>query len=164
MTNAEFETIFEAHKDAVYGFAWRMTGSAAVAEDIAQDCFTSLWKAPGRFDSSRGTARAWLLGIARHLILKRWRVESRWTALEEGNTVPALTPPPADWSTVQKVAYAVQSLPPLQREVVVLIEYEGMSLQEAATTVDTEVGTVKARLHRARENLRRLLEPLRSSP
>ncbi|MBL8212412.1 MAG: RNA polymerase sigma factor [Bryobacterales bacterium] len=164
MTNAEFETIFEAHKDAVYGFAWRMTGSAAVAEDIAQDCFTSLWKTPGRFDANRGPARAWLLGIARHLVLKRWRVESRWTPLEEDNNVPAPEPPPADWTTVHKVAYAVQSLPPLQREVVLLVEYEGMSLQEAATTVEAELGTVKARLHRARENLRRLLEPLRSTP
>lgn len=104
------------------------------------------------------------MGIARHLILKRWRVESRWTPLEEDNNVPAPEPPPADWTTVNKVAYAVQSLPPLQREVVLLVEYEGMSLQEAAATVDAELGTVKARLHRARENLRRMLEPLRSTP
>ena len=164
MTNAEFEIIFEAHQDAVYGFAWRMTGSAVAAEDIAQDCFTSLWKAPGRYDATRGQARAWLLGIARHLILKRWRAESRWTPLEEDSNVPAPEPPPADWTTVDKVAYAVQSLPPLQREIVLLVEYEELSLQEAAAMVEAEVGTVKARLHRARENLRRMLEPQRSTP
>jgi RNA polymerase sigma-70 factor (ECF subfamily) len=54
-------------------------------------------------------------------------------------------------------------LPPLQREALVLVVYEEMTLEEVARAVDAEVGTVKARLHRARENLRRMLAPLRRS-
>jgi len=160
--NAEFESIFEANKDAIFGFAWRMTGTPDVAEDIAQDCFLSLLKAPGSFDSSRGNVRAWLLGVARNLLLKRWRAEGRWVSLENDELMSS-EPPPADWNAVRRVAHAVQALPPLQREVVLLIEYEGMTLQEAANAVEAEVGTVKARLHRARENLRCLLEPLRGN-
>ena len=160
MKPTEFESIFEAHQDAVFGFAWRMTGSPAVAEDIAQDCFLTLLKSPGNFDPARGPIRAWLLGVARNLLLKRWRTEGRWTALEDEPVT--LEAPPADWSAVRKVAHAVQALPVLQREVVVLVEYEGMTLQQAADAVGAELGTVKARLHRARENLRSLLEPLRS--
>ncbi len=162
MQDAEFESIFEAHQDAVYGFAWRMSGSPAVAEDIAQDCFLTLYQSPGRFDPLRGSVRAWLLGVARNLLLKRWRRENRWMALEDED-VPVSAAPP-DASAVERVAQAVRSLPVLQREVVILVEYEGMSLQEAATAVDAEVGTVKARLHRARENLRTMLEPLRRQP
>ena len=48
-------------------------------------------------------------------------------------------------------------------ELLILIEYEGMTLEEAAQAVAAEEGTVKARLHRARQNLRRMLEPLRSA-
>ena len=161
MREAEFETIFEAHKDAVFAFAWRMTGSAQLAEDIAQDTFLFLWKSPQRYDPARGSLRAWLLGVARNVLLKRWRAEGRFLAMEDDQILSS-PPPAADWSAVEHVAHAVQALPPLQREVVVLIEYEGMSLQEAATAVEAEVGTVKARLHRARENLRTQLEPLRS--
>jgi RNA polymerase sigma-70 factor, ECF subfamily len=58
----------------------------------------------------------------------------------------------------------VQALRPLQREAVILAEYEGLTLAEIARAVDTDVGTVKSRLHRARENLRRLLAPLRRQP
>ena len=61
------------------------------------------------------------------------------------------------------VAGAVRELPPLQREALILAEYEGLSLEEIAQAVEAEVGTVKSRLHRARENLRRMLAPLKES-
>ncbi len=160
MTTAELQSIFEGNRDAVYGFAWRMTGSPEAAEDIAQDCFLQLLKSPGHYDGTRGPIRAWLLGVARNLILKRWRAEGRWTSLDD--EVFAVEPPSNDCRVDEKVAHAVQSLPPLQREVLILIEYEGLTLEEAAHAVAAEVGAVKARLHRARSNLRRMLEPLRS--
>lgn len=159
MTTADFETIFELNRDAVYGFAWRMTGSPSTAEDIAQDCFVQLLKAPKNYDGKRGPVRAWLLGVARNLICKRWRSEGRWTTLDDESF--AVSPPANDCRLDEQVAHAVKSLPPLQREVLILIEYEGLTLEEAAAAVETEVGTVKARLHRARNNLRQMLEPLR---
>jgi RNA polymerase sigma factor, sigma-70 family len=161
VTNSELQTIFEANKDAVYGFAWRMTGSADTAEDIAQECFLQLLKAPKRYDDARGPIRPWLLGVARNLILKRWRSEGRWSPLDD--EAAQVDPPAIDCSLENRVANAVHSLPPLQREVLILVEYEGMTLEEAATAVATDSGAVKARLHRARNNLRRMLEPLRSA-
>jgi RNA polymerase sigma-70 factor (ECF subfamily) len=161
VTSNELQTIFEANKDAVYGFAWRMTGSADTAEDIAQECFLQLLKAPKRYDDKRGPIRPWLLGVARNLISKRWRAEGRWSSLDE--EVAHVDPPSIDCSLGHRVAHAVHSLPPLQREVLILVEYEGMTLDEAASAVATDVGAVKARLHRARNNLRRMLEPLRSA-
>jgi RNA polymerase sigma-70 factor, ECF subfamily len=58
---------------------------------------------------------------------------------------------------------AIQELPPLQREVVLLFEYEGFTLGEIADIVGTDIGAVKSRLHRAREKLRHTLAPLRAS-
>ena len=58
---------------------------------------------------------------------------------------------------------AIQELPPLQREALILFEYEGLSLAEVAAVVDSDVGAVKARLHRARERLRNSLRPYLNS-
>lgn len=161
MTEAEFEAVFHEHKNAVYRFAWRMTGSPDAAEDIAQEVFVSLLRRPEGFDCTRGSLRAFLLGAARNQALKRWRGESRWQELEDDQFAAE----PLDIGrreTAEIVAAAVQSLPPLQREVLVLFEYEELSLDETAGIVQAEIGTVKARLHRARENLRRMLAPLKS--
>jgi len=161
VTDAEFQAAFEQHKDAVYRFAWRMSGSAAAAEDITQDVFVGLLRHPDRFDPGRGTLRALLLGIARNLALKRWRKEHRLEPLDE----EAMAAEPVDLGRGEvgdMVGRAVGALGPLQREVVILAEYEGLTLAEIARAVDADVGTVKSRLHRARENLRRTLAPLRS--
>jgi RNA polymerase sigma-70 factor, ECF subfamily len=162
VTETEFQRVFNEHKDAVYRFTWRMTGSAAAAEDIAQDVFVSLLRQPYRFDPVRGSMRAFLLGMARNLALKRWRDERRWDELgdEEFVTQPMNVEHIERSEIAETVGNAVRSLPPLQREVLILAEYEDLSLEEIARAVDSEIGTVKSRLHRARENLRRILSPL----
>ena len=161
MTDAEFQTAFDQHKDAVYRFAWRMSGSPAAAEDITQDVFVGLLRHPDRFSPDRGSLRAFLLGIARNLALKRWRKEHRYEPLDD----EVLVAQPVDLGRGEVgdiVGRAVRALVPLQREVVILAEYEGLTLAEIARAVDADVGTVKSRLHRARENLRRVLSPLHS--
>ena len=163
MTDAEFQAVFDEHKDAVYRFAWRMAGSPSAAEDVTQDVFLALLRHPRRFDATRGTLRAFLLGVARNLVLKRWRAEHRYGPLDDEGMAAA----PIDLGQGEvgdMVGRAVQALVPLQREVVILAEYEGLTLAEIADAVGADVGTVKSRLHRARENLRRALAPLRSQP
>ena len=161
MTDAEFETVFYEHKDAVYRFAWRMTGSPEAAEDISQEVFLSLLRRPEGFDPARGKLRSFLLGAVRNLALKRWRGESRWDELDSDR----LLTEPFDivrGDIAEIVAAAVHELPALQREVLILAEYEELSLEEIGSVVQAEVGTVKSRLHRARENLRRMLASLKS--
>lgn len=167
MTSREFEEIFREHKDAVYRFAWRMTADPSAAEDISQEVFVSLLRHPDRFDPARGSLRAFLLGMTRNLALKRWRGERRfgdlgeWAELEERHYVAQ--PSSLESAEIgEMVADAVRSLPELQREVLILAEYEELTLKEIAGVVQTEVGAVKSRLHRARENLCRILSPLKS--
>lgn len=158
----DLESVFDQHKDAVYRFAWRMTGSPEAAADIAQDVFVTLLRHPVRFDPSRGSMRSFLLAIARNLARKRWREESRWDSLD--NDGPMTAPVDVGRGEIADiVGRAVRALPPLQREALILAEYEEMPLRDIALAVDADVGTVKSRLHRARENLRRVLAPLRST-
>jgi RNA polymerase sigma-70 factor (ECF subfamily) len=162
VTEADFAAIFGEHKDSVYRFAWRMTGSASAAEDVAQDCFVALLRSPERYDAGRAPMRAFLIGMARNIILHRWRAESRWDPLDD-DAFLAEPLDPGRWEAAELVAQAVQALPLLQREALILAEYEEMTIAEVARAVDAEVTAVKARLHRARENLRRMLAPLRKS-
>lgn len=160
MTKSEVRAAFEEHKDTVYRFAWRMTNSPAAAEDIAQDVFLLLLRQPDRFDVDRGQLRSFLLGVARNLARKWLRDRHRWSALDDDQFMVE----PIDIESremAEAVGAAVQLLPPLQREVLLLAQYEGFSLDEIARTVKVDVGAVKARLHRARQNLKRMLGPLR---
>jgi RNA polymerase sigma-70 factor (ECF subfamily) len=160
MNKAEFNAVFHEHKDAVYGFAYRMTNSADLAEDIAQDCFLALLAGSARYDPWRGSMRCFLTAVARNLIFKRWRADGRLDSLDAGEEMAVEPIDAAGIETAELVARAVSALPPLQREALILAEYEGFSLKEIAGLVEAEVGAVKARLHRARENLRHALAPL----
>jgi len=160
MTEQEFRQAFHDHKDAVYGFALRMSGSVQVAEDVAQDCFMELLRRPDRFHPDRGPLRQFLLGMARNLVFRQWRSAQRVDPLEED--LREETPDPIAGPVARLIGLAVQSLPPLQREALVLFEYEGFTLEEIGKLVDADVGTVKSRLHRARERLRQTLAPLKN--
>ena len=159
MTGAEFHEAYGRHKDVLYRFARRMTGSAAVAEDLVHDCFLMLWRNSASYRSDRGTIRSFLIGVTRNLALKRMQRERPFEELEENSAVSG----PIDAAGRERgemVAQAVAALPPLQREALILAEYEEMSLEEIARATGVELAAVKSRLHRARENLRRMLAPL----
>ena len=159
MTDAEFRDAFHGHKDVLYRFAYRMMGSGAAAEDVVQDCFLALWRNPTGYDPKRGALRAFLLGVTRNLILRRWRDERVHDPVDEDSAICG----PIDMEGRQRaeiVSRAVQALPALQREALILAEYEEMSLEEIARATEAELAAVKSRLHRARENLRRMLAPL----
>lgn len=162
MTESDLRRAFEQKRDTVYRFAWRMTGSACAAEDITQEVFLSLLIQPDRFDPTRGELGAFLIGVARNVARKWLRGESRWSEIDDDQF--SMEPVEiADREISEIVGAAVASLPPLQREVLLLAHYEGFSLEEIARAVNIEVGAVKARLFRARQNLKRILAPLQIS-
>ena len=158
MTDEDFRDTFHRHKDVLHRFAYRMTGSSAAADDIVQDCFLILWRKPAAYDPRRGAMRAFLLGIARNLILKRWRDERPHEQLDDSFIGQPLNI--VDDDRAEAVEKAILMLPPLQREAVVLAEYEELSLEEIARATAADLAAVKSRLHRARQNLRRMLAHL----
>ena len=159
MTDPEFREAFHRNKDVLYRFAYRMTGSGPLAEDVVQETFLALWQKPSAYNPERGPVRALLLGIARNLILKHRRDERPHEELEEQDSVCGPVDLPAG-ERAAFVARAIGMLPPLQREALILAEYEELSLAEIGRATGAELAAVKSRLHRAREGLRRLLAPL----
>ena len=153
------EIAFDEYHQAVYSFAYHLTRREDIAEDITQECFLALVRAPDRFDEVRGTLKTIL--IARNLALKAYRDHRLESQSEDEPTVE--TDPRARLELSSAVANAVSMLPLLQQESLILFEYEGATLEEIATVVGTDIGTVKSRLHRARSNLRRILAPYRKA-
>lgn len=166
---AAFLLLYERHRTVVFRFACRMLGRPELAEDVTQECFLSILRRPEAFQPQRASLRTYLCAIARHLAFKQLRKMGQETTVEEppeprsdGSARPAGDPLDeviaGEAATV--VRAAVERLPPLQREAVVLFEYQEMSLADIAAVCETDVGTIKSRLHRARERLRRVLRPL----
>jgi RNA polymerase sigma-70 factor (ECF subfamily) len=159
-----FLEIYNRYRDSVYRFVVRLVSSTHVAEDITQECFLSVLRNPSRFDGSRASLRTYLIAAARNLAFKRFSETGGEVELDSINFEPAATSrePLAkmlDEELSEVVRRAVESLPPLQREALILFEFEGLALAEIAAIVNSDVGTVKSRLHRARQRLKQLLAP-----
>jgi RNA polymerase sigma-70 factor, ECF subfamily len=161
---AAFQQVYERHRDSIFRFAYRLSGRVETAEDITHDCFLSLITSPGNFRPDRASLRTYLLSAARNQWLKQLRKLGREFALDEfgEDEYVAVSKQPLTGLLDDELAFlvkeAVSNLPPLQREALVLFEYEGLPLSEIAGMVGADVGAVKARLHRARERLRASLQ------
>ena len=163
--------LYRRRQGAVYRFALQMSGSKTIAEDVTQEVFLFLMRDGRIFDPARGSVSAFLLGVARNLVLRRLRVEQLLAPLgdDSDEDVPTLHAtsdfcPLEDLTraeTIESVRKAVLSLPPKYREVVVLCELQDVSYVETAEILGCAIGTVRSRLHRARALL---LEKLRPAP
>src|SRR5262245_41791722 len=152
-----FSELFFRHQRAVFRYAVYMCGADA-ADDVVQDTFMNVLLKSGGYDASKGTVISYLLGTARHLILRRltrshaFSMEEFTDDLNVEGSIERETPLDnfARQETIEVVRAAVQSLPPAHREVIVLCEFEEMDYVEAANVMQCPVGTVRSRLNRAR--------------
>ena len=161
---AAFLDLYDRYRQPVFRFAYRLLGSVEIAEDVTHDCFLSLIRKPENFRPERASLKTYLFAAARNLSLKHFRDQGREAGMDEVTQEPE-SPRRGplrrllDEELAAHVRDAVLSLPPLQREALVLFEYEELSLNEVAEIAGTDVGAIKARLYRAREGLRRFLRP-----
>jgi RNA polymerase sigma-70 factor (ECF subfamily) len=163
-------TLYQRRQGNIYRFALQMTGSPALAEDVAQEVFIVLMRDGSNFDPARGTVSAFLLGVARNHVLRRLDRDRFYVSMDgdsDGGSATdqlmATSDGPLDElsrsETIESVRRAVLSLPARYREVVVLCDLQEMSYVDAAGVLSCAVGTVRSRLHRARALLIEKLRP-----
>jgi len=153
-----FEALVERYRDVVFRVVARITGDVD-AEDVTQDVFLRAYHRLDRFRAD-GPFRAWLLQIAHNAAVShagRRRVGSvSWEVLED-EPRPEAHGTPADEVEARerrkRLDLKVKGLSPQHRAVLVLRDIEGFSYAEIAQVTDAPVGSVKARLHRARGEL-----------
>jgi RNA polymerase sigma-70 factor (ECF subfamily) len=155
--------IFRRHHGTVYRFSRQMLGSKEAAEDVTQDVFVALTRSAGRFNPAVASLSTYLYGIARNLVLQRYkrsraRLEVSIDAIDGGDLAAfATSSDPADAlsraQATRQLRMAILRLPIHYREVVVLCELNGLSYEDAAVVAGCPVGTVRSRLSRARQIL-----------
>lgn len=152
-----FRIVWDRHRDAVHRFAAWMLREPSTAEDVTQDTFLALIEKPGRYNAQAGSLRTFLFAIARNVCRNKLRKLQPEEDLDFDGESPgsdSLASLLAAESE-EAVRSAIALLPTLQREAVFLFEFEELSLVDVATVLQVDLNTVKGRLHRARQRLRK---------
>jgi RNA polymerase sigma-70 factor (ECF subfamily) len=148
-----FSELVRHHREGVVMVVYRLCGDVNVAEDAAQEAFIRAWKhLPGY--QPRAPFRNWLYRIATNVALDALRAERDTVDVEELPLAASGDGPESTVESIERaenVRQAVLALPPASRIVLVLREYEGLSYQEIADTLDIPIGTVMSRLSYARK-------------
>jgi RNA polymerase sigma-70 factor (ECF subfamily) len=157
---SSFSELFARHQQAIYRYGSYMCGPDA-ADDIVQETFLAVLRQAARHDLPQGAVIGYLMGIARHRIQKRLTLKGE--QMLEQPIDAHICDIQAEWTTpvdrlaaaetTQQVRSAVDSLPAVYREAVVLCELQELDYAVAADLAQCPVGTIRSRLHRAKQLL-----------
>jgi RNA polymerase sigma-70 factor (ECF subfamily) len=158
-----FSELFDRYRQPVYGFFCRRVSDPASAEELAQETFFALLRASTRYEP-RALFRTYLYAIS-FKILRAHRRKAAFRAAFLGHRHSRPDPSTEDATEAGLwVRRAVEKLDALDREIVMLREFEQLSYAEIADLLRLPLNTVRSRLFRARTALRELLEPSASAP
>jgi RNA polymerase sigma factor (sigma-70 family) len=158
-----FTLVFDRHFPAIHGYLQRRIGPG-VAEDLAAEAFVTAFRRREDYDASRASALPWLFGIAANLLRHRQRKERRGLlAFARTGVDPVVEEFGAVDDRVDaqlagpRLARALASLTPGDREVLLLYAWADLTYAEIAEALNIPIGTVRSRLSRARGSVRELL-------
>jgi RNA polymerase sigma-70 factor (ECF subfamily) len=161
-----FAELVELYRERLYRLAYRLTGSADDALDVVQDAFYKVYKGIDAWNE-RSAFYSWLYRVATNLAIDRLRRRRKDRVIQQD--LLARGQPHADDPSevvaergealhrLAKVRRGIEALPEIQRAVMVLRHYEGLSLKEIAEQRGVALGTIKSTLHQAFRNLTRSL-------
>ena len=162
MESEGFERLVREHKDRVYSYAAWLLHDVEEARDVSQEALVRLWQQRRKVEVP--AAKAWLMTTTHHLCIDRLRRKQRRPEVEadaQATPMPYEGPGPeriaSASETAQAIGQALASLGDQDRAVVMMREIHGMSYEEISRAMEMPLGTVKAKLHRARDRLRRHL-------
>lgn len=167
-----FESLHSSLEPAIGRFVRRLVGHTPAAEDIVQDTFIALYLNMARIEPAENL-RPYVFRIARNRCYDLLRRQGRYEELSLDDEPVSVrvsfdldaqhNPAPDDvahWLLLTlEVQEAMESLPELQRQALILYSEEGLSYVEIADVMGVSVGTIKSRLFHAKKNLRRLVRP-----
>lgn len=159
-----FTALFDRHWQDLYRFCRNRAASAG--EDIAAEAFRVAFDRRRRYDAHYPDARPWLFGIATNLLRDHFRAARREELkLERSAALEVLTPEGDELGGLERqllgprLSDALRGLPPADRDALLLLAWADLDYEQIAQALDIPIGTVRSRIHRARQRLRAFLEP-----
>ena len=153
--------LYDRYAGLIYGTGMRYLRDRALAEDLVQDVFTSVWRSAAGFDPARASFATWVYRITRNRATDLVRRRKARVRTVEGDLFlePGEEDPAGEISQSFDVASALSRLSAVHREVLVLAYFEGLSQREISRRTDTPLGTVKSRTTAALRALRENMGP-----
>jgi RNA polymerase sigma-70 factor, ECF subfamily len=151
-----FRHLVSRHFASVYRMAWRMMGSSAEAEDVAQEAFVKLWQKPGQLREGQAL-KAWLMRVASNAAIDRMRRKGYGLAELPDDLADARAPQGhhnAAATAQARIDGAVAALPDRQRLALTLVYFEGLGNIAAADVMEISVEAIESLLARAKRSLR----------
>lgn len=157
-----FALLYRSHYRSIAGYIYRRVGDVHTTEDLVADVFTAAMQALPRYRHRGLPVRAWLFRIASNRV-NRWVRQQRRRAMAplDGEETAREESPAVGPSRLDDARAAMLTLPPKYQTALALYYLEGMPIAEVALATGCRVGTIKSRLARGREALRRRLEQRR---
>ena len=157
----DFRVLVDRHQQSIFRFALGLLGNREGAQDVAQETFLAAFVNLSAYDSSRAAFSTWLFTIARNRCLNLLKQRRPIDHNEPDSIGDAPSADPiVSQELSQQLDRALAALPMEQRSAFVLAEIEELPYDEIARIERTSVGTVKSRIHRAKQRLQSLLEPV----
>ncbi len=140
----------------VYGLALRITGKVEDAEEVVSDVYLQVWEQANRFQAEKGSVMSWLLTICRSRAIDRLRKRQHYSSEisdTECNELLGLIVSPeqllTDTQQYSTINQALKKLTSLQRQLLSLAFFRGMTYQEIADFINMPLGTVKSHIRRS---------------
>ncbi len=156
-------SIYSRHADACFGLARRVMVERTMAEEVVQDVFVRLWRAPERFDAERGSLRSFLLAQVHGRSVDLLRAETARRNREERDArrsfiaIDDLERRVLDLAQAEAVRDALASLSAGEREAIELAYFGGHTYRDVAVMLEMPEGTVKSRIRAGLLRLRAAL-------
>ncbi len=164
-----FRGLHDRYSGLLYATIFKVLNDHSDSEEVLQEVFFSLWRKAAQFHEELGRPVTWLNSMARNRAIDRIRMKQRRSKLRDGFNEeqainPVVTPAVSGIQaavrrdTCRAVRSAILELTPIQREVIELAYFEGLTQQEIAVQIGEPLGTVKARIRRGLAKLKDSVE------
>jgi RNA polymerase sigma-70 factor (ECF subfamily) len=160
-----FDVIYDRHSGVAFSLAFRMCGRRAMAEDVVQEAFVSLWRSGARYDRTRGSVRSWVLSVVHNRAIDAFRrelVRDGRNITDDGLAERVESDVRTDREAerrddARQVRAALDGLPDDQRKVIELAYFGGFTHTQIAEMLKLPAGTVKGRMRLGLSKLKLVL-------
>lgn len=162
------EALYTRYASSVYSLAMFMLRQEALAEEATQDIFLNIWLKASSYKPDRGEPRAWIMSVAHHKIVDVIRTRRRALNVTDPGMYETLDLLPSGQISTEeeverklereRILHALSTIPPTQRQVIMMAYFGGYSQSEMAQMLQQPLGTVKTRVRLAMQKLRIALE------